>query len=100
MTIVTATPNSKFECRICNAKYQNAVSLGGHVSKSHPGSSSNYSRKVSIREKRFEDRNCLKKAKAWITENLKLDPRQYRALATEVKKMLMAGTDPSKSSVA
>ena len=55
--------NGMFKCSFCEKRYPKSVSLGGHVSKAHPGTSVNYSKKLAIRKSREVERSFLKKAK-------------------------------------
>ena len=90
---------SKFTCNFCSAGFTSAVSLGGHVSKAHPGSSTNYSRKLEIRKQRSKDRESLASAKVWVAANLEMDPKENRALVTKVKNMLMTGKNLCRESL-
>jgi hypothetical protein len=65
-----ASPNKKlrvgelFLCPIClKRSFPKAQALGGHMSKSHPNSSSDYTRKQQRRKERRGDREILKMAK-------------------------------------
>lgn len=88
-----------FECNLCSETFDNGVQLGGHSSKAHPGQSSAYNRKCKIRTAREFDRECLRRAKDWFTENCEasdLDLRlsHRRQTITKIKKILMTGKTP------
>ena len=78
-----------FNCLYCDKSYTAAVSLGGHVSKAHPGHSSAYSQKLEVRKSREQERNFLKQAKEMLLKE-GIDPKKYRIKATMLKKQLMA----------
>ena len=48
-----------FKCSHCSRAFFKAVSLGGHVSKSHPGKQSNYTKKMEIYRARTKHRQNL-----------------------------------------
>ena len=53
-----------FYCPICKKRgFPKAQALGGHMSKSHPNMSPDFSRKQQRRKERAPDRELLKKAK-------------------------------------
>ena len=85
-----ATDNSpsSYKCCICGQVFRKMQSLGGHMSKGHPGMNINYQRKVEIRNSRTFDRECLTKAKK-ILEEEGLNCKKYKARATIIKKKLM-----------
>lgn len=57
-----ATPSS-FECPECHRVFTKAQSLGGHLSKSHPGASKKYQQKLERRDERKFDRDMLQLSK-------------------------------------
>jgi len=48
---------------MCEKFFPSKVALGGHVSKTHPGQSVNYNKKIKVRTKRAVERECLQEAK-------------------------------------
>ena len=71
------------------------MALGGHQSKAHPGTSSNYQKKLEIRAARTEERALLVKAKEWFAENMYLCPENNRKLVTQIKQVLKEGRQPN-----
>ena len=57
----TEKPTSK--CKICGKKWKNYSALGGHTSKAHPKLSSEFSKRMRIREERTFERSMLQAAK-------------------------------------
>ena len=53
----------KFACEFCRKKFTKAQALGGHMSKSHPGMSHEFEKKVEKRKEREPMRELLKNAK-------------------------------------
>lgn len=51
-------PKTEFKCKYpgCNQTFKKLQGLGGHTSKSHPNTSSNYANKVQIRKDREDVR--------------------------------------------
>jgi hypothetical protein len=52
-----------FECKFCSESYKTGQALGGHMSRKHPGKSSEYNYKKNIREMRTFERERLLLAK-------------------------------------
>ena len=46
----------KFPCKMCDKSFLTRSALGGHMSKSHPGTSVAYNHKKAVREKRKLER--------------------------------------------
>ena len=78
----------EFKCKFCEMSFEKSVSLGGHLSKAHPGSSKPYNYKMKVRIEREEQRKYLQLAKEWYYENIssKVKSRQH---ITNIKKALM-----------
>ena len=87
-------PQPKFKCSHCSLTFERAVSLGGHVSKAHPGMQSSYTHKMEIYRARTEHRENLLKAKQWFKDITGLNPSDHRVSITEIKKQLMRGDTP------
>ena len=83
-----------WKCSLCDAVFAKSVALGGHQSKAHPGTSSNYQRKLEIRAARASERQLLENAKDWFAKNLNLEPENNRKLITKIKNVLKAGKTP------
>jgi len=50
--LISADGTQLWKCNLCEATFAKSVALGGHQSKAHPGTSSNYRRKLEIRAAR------------------------------------------------
>ena len=88
----TKTPKTLcFKCKHCNSSFSRAVSLGGHISKSHPGVQSGYQDKMMIFTTRTKHRENLKLAKQWFKTNIGLDPKDHLVLIKDIKNLLMQG---------
>ena len=64
-------PGSKslYACPICRDRFfVKAQALGGHMSKSHPHQSAEFTKKQMTRKEREQDRELLKRAKAVYRE--------------------------------
>ena len=84
----------EWKCEFCDKVYPKSVQLGGHQSKAHPGTSSNYKRKIEIRESRATERELLEKAKEWFVSNIYLSPENNRKVITLIKKVFREGGEP------
>ena len=60
----TPDKDGKFSCHSCSKEFTKGVSLGGHVSKVHPGGSVKYQNKMKVYASRKFDRDCLVIAKS------------------------------------
>ena len=69
--------------------------MGGHQSKAHPGQSSNYKKKIEIRDSRVEERELLIRAKTWFEENIYLCPKSNRKVVTMIKQVFKEGGTPN-----
>ena len=69
-TKVGKKDNLMHQCKHCDRVFEKSVSLGGHLSKVHPGLSKSYSHKMEVRGKREEQRKYLLLAKEWFVENV------------------------------
>ena len=56
------------QCEHCSKRFKKAQSLGGHVSKAHPGASKIYAEKMKRRNQRAPERELLAKAKKLLLE--------------------------------
>ena len=54
--------DKKFTCKVCCIAFPSYRSLGGHASKKHPGQSKKYTKRVQVRLRRDNQRECLKLA--------------------------------------
>ena len=52
----------KYKCNMCPQVFFKCSALGGHISKAHPGQSTAYTHKKSVRESRELERILHKKA--------------------------------------
>ena len=86
---------AKYKCKLCDARFDKAVQLGGHSSKFHPGKSETYRKKMEIRNGNQKDRDFLKQAKEWFEAKTELDPRQFRDRITKIKNILRKGDTPN-----
>ena len=74
------------KCDHCERRFKKPESLGGHVSKAHPGKSVIYAKKIARRNEREPDRKLLAKAKEiLLKKNPDIDLIQQRALVTKTK---------------
>jgi hypothetical protein len=51
------------KCKLCDEMFETGQALGGHMSRAHPGQSTDYNRKKTVRERRTFLREIHKKAK-------------------------------------
>ena len=70
------------KCPQCDRRFKASTSLGGHVSKKHPGSSAKYLKKTARRDERANEREVLARAKILFKETTGLDPKAHRAKVT------------------
>ena len=77
------------KCEFCDRRFKKPESLGGHVSKAHPGKSVIYSNKIKRRNEREPERQLLAKAKEiLLKKNPTMDLIKQRALVTKTKNEL------------
>lgn len=89
--------DTSVSCPHCDKVFSSSTSLGGHVSKSHPGQSKAYNKKQMVRDNNEFDREMRKKAKQYLIKETSRDPRTCRAKVTEIKKLFMAfATEPTE----
>jgi uncharacterized C2H2 Zn-finger protein len=79
---------SVFQCNKCDKTFSSQQALGGHSSKSHPGSSQKYNKKIVVRQGREYEREMLKQAKKMI-EAIGKNPKLFRADCTKIKNLLI-----------
>jgi len=64
--------------------------VGGHISRKHPGQSSNYKRKIEVRKKRQGERRLLKLAKQRFKklygDGIPINRSVIRRLKVQIKK--------------
>ena len=65
--------SKNFKCEICNQKFYNYQSLGGHMSKIHPDQSEKYKEKMIVRKNREDQRKLLEKVKKKLLEKYNMD---------------------------
>ena len=66
--------------------------MGGHYSKSHPGSSKNYNHKMLRRQERAKERDFLKKTKEWYVTQFGDDHiKEDRQTVTKIKVAMLNG---------
>ena len=63
-----ATNERRYVCKTCHSVYESSQQLGGHTSRSHPGSSEDYKKKLAIRASRAPERAAHKLAKKQFSE--------------------------------
>ena len=80
-----------FVCSFCDRRFKHATSLGGHVSKTHPSSSSSYAKKQFTRFQRAAEREYLELAKWIFAETTDACAKKHRMKITAIKKELMRG---------
>lgn len=80
-------------CPYCGRRFPKTQSLGGHISKKHPGKSVNYAEKQRKRDENEEDRDRRKEAKELFKARTRLDPAAHRQRITEIKKILLLLND-------
>ena len=86
---------NSLKCKICGIDFEKSVQLGGHLSKSHPGKSESYNKKMEVRKANEQSREFLKQAKEWFTANTGiLDFKTYRDRITKIKNILQDGKAP------
>lgn len=77
------------KCDHCERRFKKPESLGGHVSKAHPGKSLIYAKKIERRTEREPDRRLLAEAKEIVLKQYPgLDLIKNRALVTKTKNQL------------
>ena len=58
-----------FPCPHCGKTYPSSRSLGGHISKAHPGSSDTFTHKIKVRKERTHKRMALTLAKELLRKH-------------------------------
>lgn len=82
--------SEKFPCDYCDRVFDKTQSLGGHISKKHPGKSEHYAIKQQKRAENEHDREMRRRAKEYFRLKTKKDPAAYRQKITEIKKIFIA----------
>lgn len=90
MTKALAQPESGAMCFMCGQKFPKSQSLGGHMSKKHPGESQAYKVKQAKRNLNEEDRLMRKSAKEYFALKTNKDPAAFRPKITQIKKIFIA----------
>ena len=92
------TPQScerKYKCKTCGEVFSHGQALGGHMSRTHPGMSSAFNKKVERRKERAVDRELLRLAKEkhakMFGEEKKLDRVKIRRFKKEFRKSVVRG---------
>lgn len=80
-------PQAGFLCKICGVPFERQTSLGGHMSKMHPGNSKAYLKKMETFNKNSFDREMRKQAQRLLGDVL--PPKLLRPKVTQLKKWLM-----------
>ena len=75
---------------MCGQKFAKSQSLGGHMSKKHPGESQAYKVKQAKRNLNEEDRLMRKSAKEYFALKTNKDPAAFRPKITQIKKIFIA----------
>jgi hypothetical protein len=82
----------QFECGYCKEQFKSAQSLGGHVSRRHPGTSQNYNYKIQRRDERAFERKLLQLAKERHAQvygkDAVIDRPKIRRFKKELRKQL------------
>ena len=89
-----------YKCHLCDKTFDRAQQLGGHISKSHPGSSKKYEEKIERRNERKGERELLQASKD-VAMSLEpdLDPLKNRSKVNKVRMQIreVMSADPSLS---
>jgi hypothetical protein len=86
-------PSQTVRCEYCGRQFTKTQSLGGHISKKHPGKSEQYALKQQKRADNEHDREMRQKAKEFFSLRTKKDPAAFRQKITEIKKLFIALDD-------
>ena len=84
-----------FTCKFCTKVFPTRSALGGHISKSHPGSSASYNHKKTVRDKRW----LLRELHTFAMEQYRLkegDGPVNRNRVKRIKKELVFSEDRFK----
>jgi hypothetical protein len=73
------TTLESYTCKLCNELFNTGQALGGHMSRKHPGQSTDYMHKKEIRDKRDVERKKLFLAKIKFFESLGMEYMQMRS---------------------
>lgn len=65
-------------CKYCGEQFSKTQSVGGHVSKKHPGMSVSYRKKQDTRAENENDRKMRSQAKKYLFDKTKKNPALYR----------------------
>ena len=88
-----ADSSEGWKCKICNMKFLNKESLGGHTSKAHPNSSNKYKKKLQTRMEREPERILLATAKsifykAWPGKDINFNRQRLSTIKRQLKKQI------------
>ena len=77
---------SVYKCLLCDKTFDRAQQLGGHISKSHPGTSKKYGEKIARRNERQGVRDLLHASKD-VAKSIDpdLDPMKNRNKVNKVR---------------
>jgi hypothetical protein len=84
-----------YTCKLCKEQFNTGQALGGHMSRKHPGLSTDYIHKKEIRDKRDVERKKLFLAKIKFFESLGLDYMKLRS-SSEGRKTIRTCLNRSK----
>jgi hypothetical protein len=74
-------------CKHCGQVFKTRTSLGGHMSKMHPGMSDAYRQKIEKYKQNEQDREARKRAKDMVKPGLSTS--NARVLVTKLKKLIL-----------
>ena len=86
----TDSEHEVYKCKFCSKTFRKRASLGGHVSKGHPGQSEEYQRRQKIREDRLAQRRLHQLSMEIYRQQHGYEGRgTNRYLLSKIKKMLL-----------
>ena len=93
--IIEEKGDRKYVCEFCGEVFAHGQALGGHMSRTHPRSSSAYNKKVQRRKEREVDRELLRLAKIKHAEEFgdeaPIDRVKIRRYKKELRKSVNRG---------
>lgn len=94
----TSPSGPPFVCLICHRVFALSQAKGGHMSKAHPGKSTDFKRKLAVRIKREPERKALSKAKKLAEKELGKGVKPPRPLINAYKKLALTEEVSASSS--